>query len=64
MEATRITKKVSAILVVVLALIAAVTAIGLITGYAMQPMIVAYWVTLTMKNVVDYIGLRGAKQNG
>lgn len=52
------TKKISAVLVVVLALIAAVTATGLIAGYAMQPWIIGYWLVLTMKNVVDSIGIR------
>lgn len=54
-------KKISARLVVVLALIAAVTATGLIAGYAMQPFIIAYWLVLTIKNVVDYIGTRKEK---
>ena len=51
-------KKTSNILIVILALIAAVTATGLIAGYSMQAFIVGYWVTLTMKNVVDYIGTK------
>lgn len=51
-------KKISAVLVIVLAVIAATTAIGFIAGFAMQPWIVAYWLVLTMKNVVDYIGGR------
>lgn len=51
-------KKVSARLVIALAGIAAVTAIGFIAGYAMQPWIVSYWLMLTMKNVVDYIGVK------
>ena len=51
------TKKLSARLVLVLAGIAAVTATGLIAGYKMQAWIVAYWLVLTMKNVVDYIGV-------
>ena len=51
-------KQISAILIIVLAIIAAVVATGLIAGYVMQAWIVAYWVTLTMKNVVDYIGTK------
>lgn len=51
-------KKISAVLVVILAVLAAITAIGFIAGYAMQPWIVLYWSVLTMKNVVDYIGGR------
>ena len=52
------TKKISALLVLVLAVIAAVVATGLIAGYAMWAWIVAYWIVLTMKNVVDYIGIK------
>lgn len=48
-------KRISAILIIILAIIAATVATGLIAGYTMQAWIVAYWVTLTMKNVVDYI---------
>lgn len=51
-------KKASAVLVLVLAVIAAVVATGLIAGYAMWAWIVGYWIVLTMKNVVDYIGLK------
>ena len=49
-------KKISAYLVVVLAVIAAITATGFIAGFAMQPWIVAYWTVLTAKNLIDYIG--------
>lgn len=55
------TNKISAWLVILLAVIAAVVAVGLIAGYAMWPFIVGYWCVLTMKNVVDYIGV---KKNG
>ena len=48
-------KQISAYLIIVLAIIAAVVATGLIAGYVMQAWIVAYWIVLTMKNVVDYI---------
>lgn len=51
-------KQISNILIIILAVIAAVTATGLIAGYAMQPWIIGYWITLTMKNVVDYIGVQ------
>lgn len=51
-------RKISAILVVVLAIIAAITATGLIAGYAMQPWIIGYWLVLTMKNVIDSIAGR------
>lgn len=46
-------------LIIALAVIAAVVATGLITGYAMQAWIVAYWLTLLMKNLLDY-----ARRNG
>lgn len=45
----------SALLVIALAVIAAIVAVGLIAGYAMQPFIVGYWVVLTAKNILDYI---------
>ena len=51
-------RKISAMLVIVLAVIAAIVATGLIAGLAMWPWIVGYWLVLTMKNVVDYIGGR------
>ena len=51
-------KQISAWLVVALAIIAAVTAVGFIAGYSMQPFIVGYWVVLTAKNIVDYIGMK------
>ena len=53
------TKRISAILILVLAVIAAIVATGLIAGYSMWAWIVAYWMTLTIKNVVDYIGTKG-----
>ena len=49
-------KQISARLVIALAAIAAIVATGLIAGFVMQPWIVAYWVVLTAKNIVDYIG--------
>lgn len=51
--------KISHRLIIVLAVIAAVTATGLIAGYKMQAWIVAYWVVLTAKNLFDYAGVRG-----
>ena len=54
-------KKISAILIIVLAVIAAVVATGLIAGYAMWPWIIAYWIVLTMKNVVDYVGTKDGR---
>lgn len=49
-------KKLSAYLVLLLAVIAAVVAVGLIAGLTMWPVIILYWMVLTVKNVVDYIG--------
>ena len=57
------TKRISAIFILVLAVIAAIVATGLIAGYSMWAWIVAYWMTLTAKNVVDYIGTKGDKLN-
>ena len=57
-------KKISAVLVVVLALIAAMVSIGLIAGYAMWPWIVIYWMVLTGKNLVDHIGNMEEKDEG
>jgi len=51
-------KKISAWLVILLAVIAAVVAVGLIAGFAMWPFIILYWMVLTIKNVVDYIGTK------
>lgn len=41
-------------LVLALAVIAAVVAIGLLAGVAMWPLISFYWMVLTVKNVIDY----------
>ena len=54
-------KQISAALVVVLAAIAAIVATGLIAGYVMHAWIVAYWMVLTAKNIVDYINTGGHK---
>lgn len=50
-------KQISSMLIIILAIIAAVVATGLIAGYVMQAWIVAYWLVLTMKNIIDYIGI-------
>ena len=55
-------KKISAILIIVLAIIAAVVAVCLIAGYAAWPIIILYWMTLTIKNVVDYISIFNKKE--
>ena len=46
----------SKMLVLVLALIAGIVAVGLIEGYKMYAFIVMYWLVLTMKNLIDYFG--------
>jgi hypothetical protein len=47
-------KKLANALIIALAVIAAIVATGLIAGYSMWAWIVAYWITLTAKNAVDY----------
>ena len=49
-------RQISNVLIILLAIIAAITATGLIAGSAMQPWIIGYWLVLTAKNIVDYIG--------
>lgn len=49
-------KRISNLLIIALAAIAAIVATGLIAGFSMWAWIVAYWVTLTAKNIVDCIG--------
>ena len=51
-------KQISAVLIIILAIIAAIVATGLIAGYAMWPAIIGYWLVLTIKNVVDYLGVK------
>ena len=50
MDRLRITK----MLIFLLCVLSAVIATGLIIGLSMWPWIVAYWVTLTMKNLFDW----------
>ena len=40
-------------LMLFLAVLSATVATGLIAGFSMWPWIVAYWVTLTMTNLLD-----------
>lgn len=49
--------KITNALILALAAIAAIVATGLIAGHSMFAWIVAYWMTLTLKNVLDYIKL-------
>ena len=51
-------KQISSYLVLALAVIAAVVATGLMLGLPMWAWIVGYWMVLTAKNIVDYIGTR------
>ena len=51
-------KRLSAMLVLALAAIAMTVCAGLAAGRNMWPWIVAYWVVLTVKNIVDWIGAR------
>ena len=51
-------RNISNALVLALAIIAAVVATGLIAGVQMWPWIIMYWLVLTVKNVVDYMGGR------
>lgn len=48
-------KSVTKIMILMLALISAITATGLIAGFKMQAFIVSYWLVLTAKNTIDYI---------
>lgn len=54
-------KAIQKTLILILAVIAAVVATGLIAGYSMWAWIVAYWITLTAKNLMDYIAMGGKK---
>lgn len=47
----------SAYLVLALLVIAAVVAVGLMRKKNMWPLIVLYWVTLTVKNLIDWLGV-------
>lgn len=51
-----ITLSSSAYLVLALLVIAAVVAVGLMRKKNMWPLIVLYWVTLTVKNLIDWLG--------
>lgn len=49
-------KHISALLVLALAAIALIVCAGLAAGRVMWAWIVGYWVVLTAKNIVDWIG--------
>lgn len=48
-------RRVTACLVILLAVIAAVVLAGLITGRNMWGYIIAYWAVLTIKNTIDAV---------
>ena len=51
-------KAIQKTLILILAVIAAVVAILLILDIPAWPVIVAYWITLTVKNLIDYIKIK------
>lgn len=51
-------KRLSALMVLVLAAIALIVCAGLAAGVSMWPWIVAYWAVLTAKNITDFVGGR------
>lgn len=51
-------KRLSALLVLALAAIALTVCVGLAAGVSMWPWIVGYWAVLTVKNIVDFVGLK------
>lgn len=57
------TNVVTTILILSLAVISAIVATGLIAGFAMQPWIIVYWLTLTVKNSIDYGKRLGEKSS-
>lgn len=48
-------KKIQKTLILILAVIAVSVAVILAAGYNAWPLIVAYWVVLTLKNWIDWI---------
>ena len=48
-------RRLTDILIIALAVIAAVVATGLIMGWSMWAFIILYWMVLTIKNVLDFI---------
>lgn len=51
-------KRLSALMVLVLAVIALIVCAGLAAGRVMWAWIVGYWAVLTAKNIVDFVGGR------
>jgi len=46
-------KKITQTLMLILVILSATVATGLIAGFSMWPWIVAYWIILAMKNLLD-----------
>ena len=49
-------RKLSSLLVIALAAIAAAVAVGMLAGLSMWPVIILYWSVLTVKNLLDWLG--------
>ena len=47
--------KLTTVFIIALAVVAAIVATGLISGYSMWAWIVAYWIILTAKNSLDCV---------
>lgn len=56
-------KRLSALLVLVLAAIALIVCAGLAAGRVMWAWIVGYWAVLTAKNIMDFVGGRKDGKN-
>lgn len=56
-------KRLSALLVLVLAAIALIVCAGLAAGRVMWAWIVGYWAVLTTKNITDFVGGRKDGKN-
>lgn len=50
-------RRITDALILALAVVAAVVATGLIMGWSMWAWIILYWLVLTAKNVLDWIGM-------
>ena len=57
-------KRLTKLLILLLALLAAVMAVGLFAGWNVWPVIVIYWSVLTVKNTVDVGGVYHGHRTG
>ncbi|MBR2664827.1 MAG: hypothetical protein IKE25_14030 [Clostridia bacterium] len=57
-------RRITDALILILAVIAAIVATGLIAGYSMWAWIVAYWAALTCKNLIDYCATKRRENHG